>query len=164
MMQKKVCMLGAFAVGKTSLISRYVHSMFSDKYQTTVGVKIDKKVVSVGEHDMTLILWDVYGEDDFMKLRMSYLRGAAGYFLVADGTRKETLDVAEDLKARVTDSLGDVPFILLLNKADLQDNWQVDAAAIKRLQEQGWIVIQTSAKTGDEVEAAFECLVKEMMA
>ncbi|MBT3606406.1 MAG: GTP-binding protein, partial [Candidatus Latescibacteria bacterium] len=117
-----------------------------------------------GEHDMTLILWDVYGEDDFMKLRMSYLRGAAGYFLVADGTRKETLDVAEDLKARVTDSLGDVPFILLLNKADLQDNWQVDAAAIKRLQEQGWIVIQTSAKTGDEVEAAFECLVKEMMA
>ncbi|MBT5830208.1 MAG: GTP-binding protein, partial [Candidatus Latescibacteria bacterium] len=122
MMQKKVCMLGAFAVGKTSLISRYVHSMFSDKYQTTVGVKIDKKVVSVGEHDMTLILWDVYGEDDFMKLRMSYLRGAAGYFLVADGTRKETLDVAEDLKARVTDSLGDVPFILLLNKADLQDN------------------------------------------
>lgn len=164
MMQKKVCMLGAFAVGKTSLISRYVHSMFSEKYQTTVGVKIDKKVVSADDQDVTLILWDVYGEDDFMKLRMSYLRGAAGYFLVADGTRAETLAVAEDLKVRVADTIGDVPFILLVNKADLKDEWQVEEEAIQRLQDQGWVVVQTSAKTGDAVEAAFTRLVKEMMA
>jgi small GTP-binding protein len=86
MTQKKICMLGSFSVGKTSLVARYVSSVFSDKYLTTVGVKIDKKTVAVDGADVTLLLWDIYGEDDFQKLRMSYLRGASGYLLVVDGT------------------------------------------------------------------------------
>ena len=64
MFQKKVCVLGAFGVGKTSLVRRYVQSIFSDAYLTTVGVKIDKKNLNVGETPVTLILWDIAGEDD----------------------------------------------------------------------------------------------------
>ena len=87
MLQKKICMLGGFGVGKTSLVSRFVSSMFSDKYLTTVGVKVDKKTVPIDSGEMTLMLWDIYGQDEFQTVRDSYLRGASGYLLVADGTR-----------------------------------------------------------------------------
>ena len=112
MLQKKVCVLGAFGVGKTSLVRRYVESIFSDAYLTTVGVKIDKKTLTVGAETVTLILWDIAGEDDVTSIRMSYLRGAAGYFLVADGTRAETLDVASSIQARVASEIGPVPFLV----------------------------------------------------
>jgi len=86
-LQKKICMLGAFSVGKTSLVKRYVDSVFSETYLTTVGVKIDKKVIDLSGRTVNLILWDLAGEDDINAFRMAYLRGAAGYVLVADGTR-----------------------------------------------------------------------------
>lgn len=96
--QKKVCMLGAFSVGKTSLVKRFVQSIFSETYLTTVGVKIDKKNVVLSDRIVTLILWDLAGEDDIASLRMSYLRGSAGYVLVADGTRPSTLEIALSLR------------------------------------------------------------------
>jgi GTPase SAR1 family protein len=76
-LQKKICMLGGFSVGKTSLVKRYVESVFSETYLTTVGVKIDKKIVDLGERVVNLILWDVAGEDDISTFKMSYLRGSA---------------------------------------------------------------------------------------
>ena len=92
MLQKKICMLGSFAVGKTSLVRRFVESIYSDVYQTTVGVKIDKKNVKVSEKEVSLVLWDIYGEDDYQKMHWTYLRGASGYLLVADGTRARPMD------------------------------------------------------------------------
>jgi len=111
MIQKKICMLGASAVGKTSLVSRFVRSLFSDKYHTTVGVKVDKKTVALGQEQMDLLLWDLYGEDEFQKIRTSYLRGSAGYVLVVDGTRRETLEKAVVLQNRTEETLGKVPFV-----------------------------------------------------
>lgn len=160
MIQKKICMLGAFAVGKTSLVSRYVTSLFSEKYHSTVGVKIDKKQVSVNGHDMTLMLWDVAGQDDFQTVQPSQLRGMAGYLLVVDGTRHATLEMARQLHVKASEAAGDVPFILLLNKADLAAEWEIDEPLIIKLASQGWRVIRTSAKTGDGVEAAFEQLAR----
>src|SRR5271157_5464563 len=101
MLEKKICMLGSFAVGKTSLVRRFVESIYSDTYQTTVGVKIDKKVIVQDGKEITLVLWDLYGEDDFQKMRWSYLRGAAAYLLVADGTRRATLEKAIVLEQKV---------------------------------------------------------------
>ena len=99
--QRKICMLGGFSVGKTSLVKRYVESIFSESYLTTVGVKIDKKVEQLPDRVVSLVLWDLAGEDDIGSLRMSYLRGSAGYVLVADGTRRSTLQVALWLRERV---------------------------------------------------------------
>ena len=96
--QKKICMLGSFGVGKTSLVSQYVRSIFSDKYLSTVGVKVDKKEVVVDNQRVNLVLWDLYGEDGFQTIQQSYLRGTSGYLLVADGTRFETLAAARDLR------------------------------------------------------------------
>ena len=72
MIQKKVCMLGGTGVGKTSLVSQFVTSLFSDSYMTTIGVKVDKKVVAVEDREVTLVLWDIYGEDEFQTVRPSY--------------------------------------------------------------------------------------------
>ena len=160
MIQKKICMLGAFAVGKTSLVSRYVSSVFSDKYHSTVGVKVDKKQVSVNGHDMTLMLWDIAGQDDFQTVQHAQLRGMAGYLLVVDGTRHSTLEMARQLHVKASEAVGDVPFILLLNKADLAAEWEIDEPLIIKLASQGWRIIRTSAKTGDGVEAAFEQLAR----
>jgi hypothetical protein len=162
MIQKKVCMLGAYAVGKTSLVSRFVKSLFSDKYHTTVGVKVDKKVVAVGEEQVNLLLWDIYGEDDFQKLRTSYLRGSSGYVLTVDGTRRETLEKAVILQSRAHEMLAGVPFVLMLNKADLVDKWEVDDSAVEDLIQQGWPTFRTSAKTGEGVEEAFLALARRM--
>lgn len=158
LLQKKVCMLGGFSVGKTSLVKRYVQSIFSEAYLTTVGVKIDKKNVDLGERTVSLILWDLAGEDDIASLRMSYLRGAAGYVLVADGTRPSTLDVALSLRQRVEADYGPLPFALLINKADLTEQWAIGEADIAKLRESGLKVEPSSARTGQGVEDAFRDL------
>ena len=163
MIQKKVCLLGGFGVGKTSLVAQFVHSIFSDKYLTTVGVKIDKKSVDVDGSGVELVIWDIYGHDDFQKLRISYLRGTAGYLLVADGTRPETFDTALEVQRLVTASIGAVPFIFALNKADLAADWQIDDLAIRDLERRGWHVLKTSAKTGAHVEDAFRMLSRAML-
>lgn len=163
MLQKKVCMLGAFGVGKTSLVRRYVQSIFSDTYLTTVGVKIDKKTLTVGNESVILLLWDIAGEDDVSPIRMTYLRGAAGYLLVADGTRAETLDVATDIQSRVKSEIGTVPFLVLLNKADLQESWDLPQEPVDRLADAGWKFIRTSAKTGEGIEEAFQELANRMV-
>lgn len=163
MIQKKICLLGGFGVGKTSLVSQFVHSMFSDKYLTTVGVKIEKKSVTLDRDSVDLVVWDIYGQDDFQKLRVSYLRGASGYLLVADGTRRATLDTAIELQRTAQDALGPVPFILALNKADLTTAWQVEDHAVEQLTAGGWPVMKTSAKTGDRVEGAFVTLARAML-
>ena len=162
MIQKKVCMLGTFAVGKTSLVRRFVESIYSDKYHTTVGVKIDKKVVKIDESELMLVLWDIEGSETENEMRMSYLRGAAGYLLVADGTRQDTLYKAVALQERVTETIGPVPFLLLMNKADLTDEWSITERETATLHEKGWEVIQTSAKSGFGVENAFHSLAKRL--
>ena len=164
MLQKKICMLGGFGVGKTSLVSRFVTSLFSDTYLTTIGVKIDKKTITVDSHEMNLMLWDIYGQDAYQTVRDSYLRGASGYLLVADGTRHATLDTAAALQQKAASVVGDVPFLLLLNKADLVREWQVDERALMRLVDRGWTVVKTSAKTGAGVEGAFTKLASQMAA
>ena len=163
MIQKKVCLLGTSGVGKTSLVARFVHSLFSDKYLTTVGVKIDKKTIPVDGTEVTLVIWDLAGDDDFQRLEASYLRGTSGYLLVADGTRRVTLDLALELQKRVAATLGPAPFILALNKVDLAPQWEVDEARIAALAADHFKVIKTSAKDGAGVEGAFSDLARAMI-
>jgi small GTP-binding protein len=163
MLQKKICMLGAFATGKTSLVVQFVHSIFTDKYYTTIGVKIDKKELTIGTQDVNLVLWDLAGEDEFLQVHMSYLRGSSGYLLVADGTRPATLDTARSLQKRVEAAIGHVPFVLMLNKSDLTAGWEVSEEALADLREKGWDIIITSARSSLGVEEAFVTLVKKIL-
>lgn len=162
-MQKKICMLGGFAVGKTSLVRRFVSNVFSDHYQTTIGVTVEKKVVTSGDHELTFILWDLYGEDEFQHVRDSYLRGASGYILVMDGTRRATLDTALSLQQTATRVLGNVPFVSVINKADLRTEWEIDDAAIGDLRQRGWTVTMGSAKLGEGVDELFTDLARKLL-
>jgi small GTP-binding protein len=163
MVQKKICMLGAFAVGKTSLVTRFVDSSFSEKYHTTMGVRIEKKALQLGGKEWHLIIWDLAGEDEFLQIRSSYLRGSSGYLLVADGTRRATLDAAVKMQQRVRDTIGDVPFVFMLNKSDLADEWEIAERTIEALSKRGWTWLKASAKTGAGVEEAFLTLVGKLM-
>jgi hypothetical protein len=164
MIQKKICMLGGFAVGKTSLVRRFVTNLFSEQYQSTIGVSVDKKTLSVDEQPVTLVLWDLYGEDDYQRLRESYLRGASGYVLVLDGTRRATLDTALALQETAVRVLGTVPFIAVINKADLRSEWEIDERAIGQLLARNWTVLSGSAKLGQGVDELFALLAARMLA
>ncbi len=163
MIQKKICMLGSFGVGKTSLVRRYVESIYDDVYHTTVGVKIDKRTLQVDATDVTLVLWDLYGEDEFQKMRWSYLRGSSGYLLVADGTRRATLEKALALEQKVREEVGKIPFILVINKSDLIQEWELDPALEAQFTAKEWSILRCSAKSGENVEEAFVQLTRKML-
>ncbi len=155
-------MLGAFATGKTSLVEKFVHSIFKDKYLSTIGVKISKKTIKLDNHDVTLVLWDMEGQDSYAEINMAFLRGAMGYFIVLDGLREETYHFALQLYNTIKKKTDNIPCYFLLNKTDLRDEWEITSTMIDVLEAQGIKTLLTSAKTGMGVEEAFIMLGKDM--
>lgn len=162
-MKCKVCMLGSSAVGKTSLVQRYVRGIFSERYLTTMGAKIDKKSVLVDEKMVDMVLWDLNGEDRYQEIHLDYVRGAAGYLLVIDRTRKNTLEAAHTLQQKVRNTVGDIPFVTLFNKSDLEEPWEDFEHDVRAIEEKGWSVVHTSAKLGTGVDEAFLFLARKLI-
>jgi small GTP-binding protein len=161
MIQKKVCMVGLFGTGKTSLVQQFVHSIFSVKYHSTVGVKIDRKAVDVDGTPVTLVLWDLAGRDAAQDIPASYLRGSHAMLFVVDGTRRETFDQLSELQELARAAAGEVPSLVALNKADLVEQWVLGQREEAALAAQGRHLLKTSAKSGAGVEAAFSWLARE---
>jgi len=154
MSKKKICMVGDFAVGKTSLTQRFVNNVFSEKYLTTIGVKIDTAEVK----DSKVILWDVAGRDSLSPVNVSYLVGASGVVLVADGTRKKTISNLFEIWQTIVDRIGNVPAVVAINKSDCE-GWNIDDEDIKRFAENDWPVFYTSAMNDENVRDVFELLI-----
>ncbi|MGB5336739.1 MAG: Rab family GTPase [Woeseiaceae bacterium] len=156
----KVCVVGDFAVGKTSVVERFVTNHFSDKYLSTVGVKIDTKEIEFAERGIAhkLVIWDVAGADRFGDVEFSYLRGASGFIYVADGTRSLTLKSVEQLHTQITEKYGPAPSVLLVNKSDLVADWSISDTRFDELADNFARAYRSSAKTGDEVDQAFKRL------
>ena len=161
----KICILGDFAVGKTSTAERFVNNQFSEKYLTTIGVKVDTKDLQLEDGlALKMVLWDVAGTDRFGELEFSYLRGASGYIFVADGTRSDTVATVRELRQQSEERYGPLPYVLLLNKSDLNADWAVKPEQEQELRDDFGDVFVTSAKTGDNVEAAITCLGRAIAA
>lgn len=158
---RKVCLLGDFAVGKTSLVGRFVRNTFSDKYLTTVGVKVDTREVALPAGNVKLVVWDIAGRSALDTLDKSYLRGASGLLLVCDGTREATFRSALYLQMQSKSLLGDVPAVIMVNKLDLADRWEVTPLMVNECRKTN-PVFETSALTGDGVEAAFAALAEAL--
>ena len=160
MIQKKICMLGAYSVGKTSLFRRYVESIFDEKYLITLGVKIDRIRVALDDREVQLILWDIAGAEDRFSVPTSYVRGASGYILVVDGTRSHTVEVALDLIDQIGEDVGEIPFVVALNKVDLVEEWEVSDQILEPLREFQCPILSSSAKTGAGVKEAFVAITR----
>jgi small GTP-binding protein len=153
--RKKLILLGYPSVGKTSLVARWTRGIFSERYLTTIGVKIDKKAVEVDGQEVILQIWDLAGDVEIKGPAQAYIRGADICLLVADGTRKETLRALLGLWGEVMRQVGKIPVALALNKADLPEKWVISEAEISRIRKKGVPVFKTSAKSGGGVEEAF---------
>lgn len=162
--KKKLCLMGSLGVGKTSLIRKYVLNIFSESYLSTVGVKVDKKMVLFpsGE-EVILMIWDMEGQDDFRSFAESYLRGMSGYLLVADGTRPETQTAALSIGTTMRSLFPGLPSSLLLNKYDLKDLWNVSACGPRGTPAFDGPVFNTSARLGLGVEEAFVDIAARMV-
>ena len=158
----KVCIVGDFAVGKTSVVERFVSNHFSGKYLSTVGVKIDTKEIEQGAAGVShkLVIWDVAGSDSFGDREFAYLRGASGYIFVADGTRALTIGAVETIQSQIGEKFGAAPSVLLVNKRDLVAEWEVSDERFAALSASFDGAFKTSAKTGDDVEDAFARLAQ----
>jgi small GTP-binding protein len=153
MINQKICLIGASAVGKTSLIRQFVDGIFSDKYLTTIGVKIDKKLVCTANGDVNFIVWDIEGTDKFCGFSPRYLNGASAYVVVLDQSRTTSVQDALDVYAMAKSS-SDAPAFLALNKTDLTS--QISEIQQQAIKDADFIdIIATSAKTGENVEQLF---------
>ncbi len=159
-LSKKVILLGHFGVGKTSLIKRFVHQKFSEEYLTTIGVKIDKKVVTVDGKELSMIIWDIAGETVSQRVPESYKLGANGAIFVFDLTRPSTYEKLEEEIAYLKSILPPTPFVLVGNKVDLVEEDKLNT--IKQILPNKNIFF-SSAKTGNNVEDLFNSLAKLMI-
>ncbi len=158
----KLCLLGDGAVGKTSLVRRYVFDVFDDKYLMTFGTKVVKKSIRIGEADLDLVIWDILGQKSQEALHAAYYRGAAGAFAVCDYTRPETMKNLRSWLGGFRSTVGDKPIIILGNKSDLEKKF-TRSELEKFGSDLGCNVIETSAKTGLNVEESFSEMGKRLV-
>ena len=164
-LSKKICLLGDFAVGKTSLLRRFVYNRFDDKYISTIGVKVSRKTVAVPRErddeivELTMMLWDLAGSEEFSRVRASYLRGLSGAILVCDLTRSKTLENLVTYVRDLRDIDPTAKIIIAANKGDLLKRHQVTRAQVEEVANKlDSVFYVTSAKTGSEVEKLFRHL------
>jgi small GTP-binding protein len=170
-LSKKVCLLGDFAVGKTSLVRRFVYDYFDDQYLSTIGVKVSRKTINLAQGqdlvELTMMLWDLAGGEEFTPMRTSYLRGASGMLLVGDLTRPPTFELLSRYGAGLEQTGERLPLVLAANKVDLLDDDQGGRETLRWVQTVAETLAVplylTSALTGDEVERAFRHLGRLMV-
>ncbi|GAB4127661.1 MAG: hypothetical protein OHK0045_19260 [Raineya sp.] len=153
---KKIILIGNFGVGKTSLTRQFVYQKFSEEYLTTLGVKIDKKVIELGEDLVNLMIWDIAGEVTQARVNASYYLGSNGVMYVFDVSRPSTYQQMEADIEYVQKLLPNVPILRIANKADLLSEEQINQIPVK-------YDFLCSAKNNQNVEQAFQELTQAML-
>ena len=161
----KICLLGEAAVGKTSLVYRFIENKFRDNYKSTLGVNLLKKDMVLDDYGgVSAQIWDLGGQESFRSLRKLYLEGANGAFVIFDTTKRKTFDKLDEWIQSFKEARGDKPILLIGNKIDLTDKIKVEESEAKEYAETHSMQFTfTSAKTGENVETAFKRLVKTIL-
>ena len=166
LIQKKICLLGDFSVGKTSLIERFVYNRFSDRYLSTIGVKISRKSITISsDTTLNILIWDLAGSEEFTGVQSSYIQGAKGAIFVCDLTRPETLASLKNYHEQLEAVSPNIPIILAGNKIDIKEKQKLHRSHLDKeaLKINTVSVAMTSAKTGQGVGSIFETLAKQLV-
>ncbi len=162
--QKKICLLGDFAVGKTSLVRRFIEGVFEDKYLSTIGARVSRKVLTVHDVSLTLLVWDLAGEERFAGVMNSYYRGAAGGIIVCDLTRADTFPSLIDQAHAFRRVNPQTPLGVAGNKVDLLEQRIITDAELAEVAARlGAFWLTSSAKTGQNVQELFEQLGERLL-
>lgn len=164
MYNKKICLVGASGVGKTCLMQRFANGTFSYRFMSQVGINVEKCEIEVDGETVQLMLWDFQGQDELSPTPASFLDDAAAIVYVVDGTRAETLQRMQKIREDTELILGrSVPNLLVFNKSDLVDQWQISAAMMGQVEATGMVTLLTSCKQGSGVNTAFNLLAQLVM-
>ena len=164
MYNKKICIVGARQVGKTSLIRRFLGGQFEPATRATNGAKIDKKILDVDGDRLQMMLWDIEGGNHLPQESMNYFKGASAIIYVVDGTRLDTLGAAMGLKLEIEANLGHgLPSFVLFNKSDLADHWEISNTMISDVEVGGNFSLLTSSKEGSGVNMVFSLLSRVLL-
>lgn len=162
--QKKIVLMGNFSVGKTSLIRRYVDNSFSDKYISTIGVKISKKKITIDDEELLLLIWDIEGAlDKIKRINKTYIKGANAAIIVTDVT---STDIEQTVKMHLSDLFSvnrEIPVVIAFNKIDKDKNFQMDITNLKDRYPSIADSFLTSAKDDLNVSAMFELLSSKIV-
>lgn len=163
--QKKILLLGDGAVGKTSLVHRFVEGVFNERYKATIGVDIFSKNVSTPNGEVELQLWDLSGQAHFSAVRSKFYNKADGALLVFDLTNKKTFENLDSWLTETKSGVGsDIPMFILGNKMDLSDLIALQDQEVEDYAGQhSWQWAKSSAKTGENVEKAFISIASVVM-
>ena len=164
----KVLLLGAPAVGKTSILYRFVKNQFSYDYITTIGINYLTKEIDMDKKDFAkLVIWDIAGQKKFKFLRKQYYEGTQGALVIFDLTQSKTFEALETWISELFSLIQKkIPIIIIGNKVDLIEEVgrSIDFDVVKEYAEnKDSIYIETSAKTGENVEDAFRELTHRMI-
>jgi len=161
----KVVLIGEGGVGKTSTLNRFVKNQFQEQYILTIGANFLKKEVKFKKTTVNLIIWDMAGQSRFASFRKNFYTDTSGALLIFDLTRADTYYKLENWIKELNESAGEIPFVLIGNKCDLLEDLGRSIDPIKTeefARNRNSIYIETSAKTGENVEEAFKELTRRM--
>lgn len=163
LLRRKICVLGATGVGKSSLVRRFVDREFDDDYRQTIGVTISRGTLAFDEVSLELMLWDYEGTEPGSQYSRSFISGASGLVFVVDATRPKTLDHLLEAQVKGRGYTSSRPSVLVVNKSDLTHGFALTKEQLDRAGQLDWFIIQASAKSGDNVDDAFMRLGQLML-